>query len=212
MNAMRKMMLWGALAGALAVPFVASVIADSVTFGPNVLISDGDPTGLGRVETVLAGNPNDVKNRVAVFRGIQALGAGSSCLSTRSTNGSTWQVGAPLPLKKGADFCDGPSVVVDEAGTFYAAYRDADVDKKESSGVTFDFSNSVDGGATFSGLSIAVPAGHGQNDLYIRSGLIAVDTNTGSPFHGSIYAAIESFSFEFEGLVAATYSRDGGAT
>ncbi len=193
-----------------------------VSFGPNINLSaESYSQAAYQRETTVAVNPKDPKNVVeGNIDRIPTPRTNEVCsFSFTKDEGQTWRFGGevpleqPLPLKKGGDAAIDPAMAADADGNLYYSYIDANFTVHSFDVVV---AKSTDGGRTFPSFTVAR---HGEETFSVFSSpdkdYIAVDTQPGSPFKGTIYVVWSNLfcgDIECDYQIMITGSQDKGQT
>jgi len=193
-----------------------------VSFGPNIKLSvESYSQAAHQRETTVAVNPRDPRNVVEGNIDRIPTPTNNEICSFSFTNdgGQTWGFGGempleiPLPLREGGDFAGDPALAADADGNFYYSYIDVNPTLSTSDVVV---AKSTDGGKTFPTFTVAR---HGEETFSVFSqpdkDYIAVDSQEGSPFKGTIYVVWSNlFCGDIDCFyqIMVTTSRDRGET
>lgn len=194
----------GVLGVLLAAPHLRAEALPEVRFDPQQLLQVGNGNdNQEQLEPSIAVSATNPLNLAAMFIA-KSTGPGSPCKAASSSDGGlTWQVTGDSPMLAPNHGCGDPSVASDVDGGFYFGYL--------TGGATVvAVAKSNDGGRTFSLFSVAVPLSSNKaND----KPYLAVDTQPGSRFRGSVYVAYFEIDFlDGPSSIRVVTSRDGGRT
>ncbi len=189
----------------------ASTAPVQVRFGPNILLSSGQPSSQWEVEPTIAASPKNPKNLVAAHFGRDSAQTSDVCHTNFTIDGGiTWKDGGRPPAGTSLNSCFDPALAADAAGNFYFSYLDV---TPVGSITTADLrvAKSTDGGRSFATSSLAVVGGTAIGTPDPDKPYIAVDAQPKSRFKGTIYLSYTDLpAFDF--IINVTVSRDGGAT
>src|SRR5713226_5603866 len=209
-----RMLVFVVLATVAGLPAHAqSAESAAVQFGPNILLSDGQPASLEHIEPTIAASPKDPKNLVAAYFGrVSSKGNFPCFVSFTADGGLTWNAAGAPPLASPLDDCFDPSLAGDADGTFYFGYLDIKADERAVI-TTWNLrvARSTDGGRSFPISPIVVVGGNNFGDPEPDKPYVAVDAQPKSPFRGTVYLSYTD-SPTFDEMIKVTVSRDGGQT